>query len=55
MFFKFVLAAAMALLVLKCSCASSKRSRDGTDSQSMMEVEPLTVFQSFTVSTPRHA
>ena len=42
MFSKFVLAAAMAFLVLKCHCASSKQSRDGADSQDTMEVEPLT-------------
>ena len=42
MFFKFVLAAAMTFLVLKCKCASSKHTRDGADSQSMTEVEPLT-------------
>ena len=42
MFFKFVLAAAMAFLVLKCHCASSKQIRDGADSQDTMEVEPLT-------------
>ena len=42
MSFKFCLAAAMAFLVLKCSCASSKQSRDGADSQDMMELQPLT-------------
>ena len=42
MSFKFVLAAAMAFLVLKCHCASSKQRRDGADSQDTMEVEPLT-------------
>ena len=45
MFFKFALAAAMAFLVLKCHCASSKQSRDGADSQSMMEVQPLTKLE----------
>ena len=45
MSFKFVLAAAMAILVLKCHCASSKQSRDGADSQDMMEVEPLTELE----------
>ena len=45
MFFKFVLAAAIAFLVLKCNCASSKQSRDGADSQSMTEVEPLTELE----------
>ena len=42
MSFKFALAAAMAFLVLKCHCASSKQHRDGADSQDTMEVEPLT-------------
>ena len=42
MFFKFVFAAAIAFLVLKCHCASSKQHRDGADSQETMEVEPLT-------------
>ena len=42
MFFKFCLAAAMAFLVLKCSCASSKQRTDGEDSQDTMEVQPLT-------------
>ena len=45
MFFKFVLAAAMAFLVLKCNCASSKQSRDGAHSQSMTDVEPLTELE----------
>ena len=40
MSFKFALVAAMAFLVLKCHCASSKRSRDGADSQ-----EPLTELE----------
>ena len=44
MFFKFCLAAAMAFLVLKC-CASSKQSRDGADSQEMMELQPLTELE----------
>ena len=39
MFFKFVFAAAMAFLVLKCNCASSKQSRDSADCQSMTEWE----------------
>ena len=39
MFFKFLFAAAMAFLVLKCNCASSNQSRDGEDSQSVMELE----------------
>ena len=42
MSFKFLFAAAMAFLVLKCNCSSSKQRRDEADSQSMMEVEPLT-------------
>ena len=42
MFFKFVLAAAMAFLVLKCHCSSSKQRRGGADSQDTMEMEPLT-------------
>ena len=42
MFFKFCLAAAMAFLVLKCSCASSKQSRAGAESQDRMELQPLT-------------
>ena len=42
MFFKFCLAAAMAFLVLKCSCASSKQRTDGEDSQDTMELQPLT-------------
>ena len=42
MFFKFCLATAMAFLVLKCSCASSKQRTDGEDSQDTMEVQPLT-------------
>ena len=45
MFFKFCLAAAMAFLVLKCSCASSKQRTDGEDSQDTMEVEPLTELE----------
>ena len=45
MFFKFCLAAAMAFLVLKCSCASSKQRTDGEDSQDTMEVQPLTVTE----------
>ena len=45
MSFKFVFAAAMAFLVLKCNCASSKQSRDGADSQSMTELEPLTELE----------
>ena len=45
MSFKFVLAAAMAFLVLKCNCASSKESRDGAHSQSMTDVEPLTELE----------
>ena len=42
MSFKFALAAAMAFLVLKCNCSSSKQRRDRADSQDTMEVEPLT-------------
>ena len=45
MSFKFVLAAAMAFLVLKCNCSSSKQSRDGADSQDTMEGEPLTKLE----------
>ena len=45
MSFKFCLAAAMAFLVLKCSCASSKQSRAGADSQDMMELQPLTELE----------
>ena len=45
MSFKFCLAAAMAFLVLKCSCASSKQSRDEADSQDMMELQPLTELE----------
>ena len=45
MSFKFVLAAAMAFLVLKCNCASSKQSRDEAHSQSMTEGEPLTKLE----------
>ena len=44
MSFKFALAAAMAFLVLKCHCASSKQSRDGADSRSMV-VQPLTELE----------
>ena len=42
MSFKFVLAAAVAFLVLKCNCSSSKQRRGGADSQDTMEMEPLT-------------
>ena len=45
MSFKFVLAAGMAFLVLKCNCSSSKQSRDGADRQDTMEVEPLTELE----------
>ena len=45
MFFKFLFAAAMAFLLLKCNCSSSKQSRDGADSQDLMEVEPLTELE----------
>ena len=45
MSFKFLFAAAMAFLVLKCNCASSKQSRDSADCQSMTELEPLTELE----------
>ena len=45
MSFKFVLAAAMVFLVLKCNWASSKQSQDGADSQDTMEVQPLTKLE----------
>ena len=45
MSFKFVLAAAVAFLVLKCNWASSKQSQDGADIQDTMEVQPLTKLE----------